>query len=63
MPKIVTPATLKADSLSHADRAKAASTAAEAAIKSGDHEAAIAAAKTLEAAGCYIRRAVNRLNA
>jgi hypothetical protein len=63
MPKIVTPQTLKLDSDAHARRARQAATDARKAIEADDYPAAIEAAKTLEAAGCYIRRAVGRLDA
>jgi len=61
MPKIVTPETRKADCLAHADNALKAAKGLERAIKRGDTDGILKAAKVLEAAGCYIRRNGGRL--
>lgn len=61
MPKIVTRQTLLLDCERHRKTARKATTDADRALAFGDLEAAKDAAKRLEAAGCYIRRAVAKL--
>lgn len=59
MPKIVTPASRRADARAHAKKARAAAQTVGQLLdrEDFDPEAILEAAKTIEAAGCYIRRA------
>lgn len=66
MPKIVTRQTILLDCERHRRAARDATTDVKRALEVGslntdDYEAAKNAAKRLEAAGCYIRRAIARL--